>query len=90
MRAVARAARFFLISINGDPPMGRNKVQAGEGHNRSFRVRLLDKDANDVVALAKKSDIAPSTLLRTIIHQQLPIYRLNQQVTSRVTENTEA
>lgn len=51
--------------------MARPKSPEDELHERSFRVRLKDEDANIILALAKKLDTPPAVLLRSLIRQQL-------------------
>jgi len=61
--------------------MARPTLPESELHERSFRVRLKDDDANLLLALAKKADIPPAVLLRAMIRKQLPIYRMLSQRT---------
>jgi hypothetical protein len=60
--------------------MPRPHLPETELHERSFRVRLKDDDAALLLALAKKADIPPAVLLRTMILKQLPVYALMRQV----------
>jgi len=65
---------------------GRPKLSPEEIHDRSFRVRLMDADANLVMALAKKADVPPAVFLRALIRQQLPAYAALRASKLSVTE----
>lgn len=60
--------------------MARPRLPEAELHERSFRVRLKDEDANLLSALARKADVPPAVLLRAMIRKQLPMFALLQQV----------
>jgi hypothetical protein len=64
--------------------MPRPKLPESQLHERSFRVRLKDDDANLLSALAKKADVPPAVLLRAMVRRQLPLFALlqNRTVTS--------
>lgn len=53
--------------------MGRPTLPKDELHERSFRVRLKDDDADLLLALARKADVPAAVLLRSLIRQQLPL-----------------
>jgi len=59
--------------------MVRPKMPASAVHERSFRVRLTDDDANLLFALAKKADVPPAVMLRAMIRLQLPAFAAMQQ-----------
>ncbi len=56
--------------------MPRPKLSDADKHIRSFRVRLRPDDANLLLALAKKADVPPAILLRSLIRKQLPLVRV--------------
>ncbi len=64
--------------------MARPKIPEYEKHHRAFRVRLKDDDANLVLAMAKKTGVAPNVLLRAMIRRQLPSYQLLQSLAQTI------
>jgi hypothetical protein len=65
---------------NRRTPMPRPPLPESDLHERSFRVRLKDDDAALLMALAKKADIPPAVLLRTMIVRQLPVFAMMRKV----------
>lgn len=64
--------------------MARPKSPESDLHNESIRVRLKEADYNLLIALAKKADIPPAVLLRTLIVKQLPTYAAVKDIAARI------
>jgi hypothetical protein len=66
--------------------MARPKSPDSELHERSFRVRLKDADANLLYAIGRKLDVPPAVLLRNMVVKQLPTYAAVREMAMKVRE----
>ena len=69
--------------------MARPKLPESELHERSFRIRLKDEDANLLSALARKADVPLAVLLRAMVRKQLPTFALLQRLGQRLTADVD-
>lgn len=53
--------------------MARPKLPDSERHEREFRVRLKDEDADIILAIAKKRGIAPAILIRSMVKDKISL-----------------